>query len=108
MLLAEGKGRAQSDGEQPGSACGQCPPQSTRSASSRLVARRPGLRLFCVGLSRRFQRWLMVEDRALKLLQHRSRLEAKLVDEGPAGALVSVERFGLSTRAIEREHEVTA
>jgi hypothetical protein len=50
----------------------------------------------------------VLEHRLLQLLQLRSRLDAQLVHERPAGVLVDVQRVGLAARAVEREHELAA
>ena len=49
----------------------------------------------------------MLEDGSLKRLQLGARLEAQLVHEGSPRLTVSLQRLGLATCAIEREHELT-
>ena len=44
----------------------------------------------------------------MELLEGRRRLDAELVDEHPPSFLVGLERFRLSTGAIEGEHQLTA
>ena len=44
----------------------------------------------------------------MQLLELAARLDSELVDEDPAPLLVRLERFGLATRAVEREHVLPA
>ena len=51
---------------------------------------------------------VLSEDRLLELLEGRARLDPELVDEQPPGLAVDLERLGLATGAVEREHELRA
>ena len=42
----------------------------------------------------------------LKVAQRGPRLDSQLVDERPAGVLVDVERVGLASGPVQREHEL--
>ena len=50
----------------------------------------------------------MGEDRALELLQLDTGLEPELVGEDRATRLVDVQRLGLPSRPIQRQHELAA
>ncbi len=54
------------------------------------------------------ERRVLREDGALELLERSPRLDAELLDERLARPPVDVERLGLSTAAVEREHELRA
>ena len=56
----------------------------------------------------RAQLWVVTQDRPLQLLQLRARLGPELLDECPASRGVRVQRVGLPTRPVQREHEVPA
>ena len=47
---------------------------------------------------------ILAQDCPLELLQLGPRLDSELFDEDPAGPPVGIERFGLASRAVEREH----
>jgi hypothetical protein len=47
------------------------------------------------------------QDRPLELLQRPPRLESELLDEGVAALAIDVERLGLATRPVEREHQLS-
>ena len=49
---------------------------------------------------------ILFQDRGLELLQRSSGFDAELLDEGPAGGSVGVQRLGLSSGAVEGEHEL--
>src|SRR5439155_8660982 len=51
---------------------------------------------------------ILPQNRALELLERRARVDAQLVDERPARILVCLERFGLSSGAVEGEHQMSA
>ena len=55
---------------------------------------------------RRAERRVLVENRPLELLERRTRLEPKLVDEHLAAVTVGRQRVSLATAAIESEHEL--
>ena len=57
-------------------------------------------------LRRELQRRILSEDGPLELLQRRARLDPQLLDERAARRAVRVERFGLPTGAVQREHEL--
>jgi hypothetical protein len=50
----------------------------------------------------------MPEDLQLESLQRRPRVDAELLDQRPAPALVHVQRVGLPATAVEREHQLAA
>ena len=50
----------------------------------------------------------MAKNVALEALQLGPRLDPELLDERPPGVLIHGERFGLASRAIQREHELPA
>jgi hypothetical protein len=54
------------------------------------------------------QRWVMVQYQALKILQGFAGLEAESFGQYTADLLVGLQRFGLTVRAVEREHELRA
>ena len=54
------------------------------------------------------ERVVLAEDRLLELLEAGARLDSELVEEGGARRPVRVERLGLATRAVEREHQLRA
>jgi len=54
------------------------------------------------------ERRLLVEHRPLELLERGARLDPELVDEPLPRSAVRLERFGLASRAVEREHELAA
>ena len=47
-----------------------------------------------------------MQDRVLELAQRPSRLKPELLDERAPRLLVSLERLGLTTRAVQRQHQV--
>ena len=49
---------------------------------------------------------ILFQDRRLELLQLTSGFDAELLDQGPAGGAVGVQRLGLSSGAVEGEHEL--
>ena len=51
---------------------------------------------------------ILLQDLRLEPPESLSRLEPELVDEESAAALVRVERVGLASRAVQREHELRA
>ena len=51
---------------------------------------------------------IVIEDLMLESLQSLARLEAELLSERTATLLVGAQRFGLSSRPVEREHELSA
>jgi hypothetical protein len=59
-------------------------------------------------LGRRRERVVVPEDCPLELLQRLARLEAQLGREQAAALAVDVERLGLATGSVEREHELAA
>jgi hypothetical protein len=46
------------------------------------------------------------QDRALELFERRTRLDPELIDQHPAGLLIALERVGLATAAVQREHQL--
>ena len=50
----------------------------------------------------------MGQDRALELLQGTPRLKAEPVQQFTPSVLISLERVGLPTRAVQREHQLSA
>ena len=54
------------------------------------------------------ERRVLLEDRALELPQRLAGLDAELLDERPARALVDGERVGLAAGAVERQHQLAA
>src|SRR5262249_34454638 len=48
---------------------------------------------------------ILLKDRLVEVTQLAARLDAKLTDQRGAGRLVGVERLGLASRAVEREHQ---
>lgn len=54
------------------------------------------------------QRAVLPEDRLLELPQRRSRLDAQLLDQRPAGVAIFVEGVRLPSGAVERQHELGA
>ena len=54
------------------------------------------------------QRRVLREDRALQLPQLDARLEPELVGEDCAARLVHLERLGLTSGSVERQHELPA
>ncbi len=57
-------------------------------------------------LGRDGERVVLAEDRLLELLEAGAGLDPELVEEGRARRPVRVERLGLATRAVEREHQL--
>jgi hypothetical protein len=55
---------------------------------------------------RRGRLGILAQDRQLQIAQPRRRLDAQLLVEPPAEALVGGERLGLAARAVEGEHEL--
>src|SRR4029453_7140628 len=51
------------------------------------------------------ERGILAENRLVELAQLPARLDAELVDERPPCVLVDVERLGLPTAPVEREHQ---
>ena len=49
---------------------------------------------------------VLPEDRAVELLQAAAGVDAELVHEHSPGVVVGLERLGLPTRAIERQHQL--
>ena len=62
----------------------------------------------CRARLRRLESWVMVEDRAFQPLEVLARLEPERVAEQAVCLLVELERLGLSSGAVEREHELRA
>ena len=54
------------------------------------------------------QRGVLVENRPLEALQLRARVDAELLDQDPAPLLIGLERLGLASRAVERDHQLPA
>jgi hypothetical protein len=52
------------------------------------------------------QRRVVGQDRRLEALELRAGIEAQILDQRMASALVGLERVGLSAAAVEREHEL--
>jgi hypothetical protein len=50
----------------------------------------------------------LVQDRLFQLAQRLGRLDPELVHERPSRLLIDLERLGLSTGAVKREHQLTA
>jgi len=50
----------------------------------------------------------VAEDLGLELTELGTGLDAELVHEAGAGALIGLERFGLPARSVEREHQLPA
>lgn len=59
-----------------------------------------------MSLAGQIERGVLLQDRALESLQRGARLEADLLDQGPARCLVGLERLGLSPAAIQRGHQL--
>ena len=78
-----------------------------RARGRRRAGAVPGRRRCGDGARGRRERGVVFEDGSLKRLQLGARLEAQLVHEGSPRLTVSLQRLGLATRAIEREHELT-
>src|SRR2546426_3976013 len=56
----------------------------------------------------RRQPGVLIQDRDLERLEFGTRVDAKFVDEGPAGLPILLERVGLAPRAVEGTHQLTA
>jgi hypothetical protein len=54
------------------------------------------------------QRWVMVQNEALKILQGFAGLEPESFGQYKSDVLVALQRFGLTVRAVQREHELRA
>ena len=54
----------------------------------------------------RAERWILTQDGALELLQHRARLDPELVHQQPSAFAVAGERLRLPSAAVEREHQL--
>ena len=54
----------------------------------------------------RLEARILPEDRLLELLKRRARLDPQLFDEGATRVPVDVERLGLTSRPVEREHQL--
>ena len=74
------------------------PPRLGRDDHDRSPARRGRRRL-------RAQGRVLAKDRLLELVQGRARFDAELVDEELSRFAIDLERFDLTTRAVERPHE---
>ena len=59
-------------------------------------------------VGRGLERGILAENGLVELAQLPARLDAELVDERPSGVLVDVERLGLPTAPVEREHQQRA
>ncbi len=70
-----------------------------RSSTSQTQSRRCGLLV---------ERWVVFEDALFEGSQLGSGLEAKLVGQLLTPAAIGVERLGLSSAAVEREHQLSA
>ena len=79
-----------------------CADRDQDAASARTRNQRAGLS------RRRIELRILIQDRALELLQPPAGLEAELVGEHPARLPVHVERLRLAARAVEGEHELSA
>ena len=55
---------------------------------------------------RRVDRRVLSEDRPLELAERRPRLEAELVKQRLPGVAIDVERIGLTTRPVQRQHQL--
>ena len=55
---------------------------------------------------RRLEGWVVQEDRPFQVLQRPSRVDTELLGEHPAGILVHVERVGLATAPVQRQHQL--
>ena len=74
---------------------------STRSATGSAVG------VAGTGLGRwRSERRVLIQDRAVELLQRRAGVDPELLEEPLAGVGVDGERLGLPARAVEREHQL--
>ena len=49
---------------------------------------------------RRLQRWILLEDAVLQLLQVVAGFDSELLDKSPARVPINLERVGLATRAV--------
>ena len=54
------------------------------------------------------QRRILIEDRTVELVQRRPGVDPQLVDQGFARGGVHIERLGLASRPVQREHQLTA
>ena len=60
------------------------------------------------GTRGRVEPGVLPQDRRVQLLERRAWLDPELADEGPTRVVVRLERIGLPTRAVEREHQLAA
>ena len=56
---------------------------------------------------RRLQRGVLGQDRSFELLELATGLEPELVDQPTPRDAVALERVGLATRSVQREHQLT-
>src|SRR5262249_39710959 len=57
---------------------------------------------------RQVERGVVLQDRALEVLQRAARLESELFRKDLAGLPVDLERVGLASRPVKREHQLPA
>ena len=62
----------------------------------------------CTVLDALLQRGRLVEDLCLERLECRAGFQAQLFGEMDAGALIDLQRLGLTPRAVQREHQLAA